>query len=187
MTAFCWLNYSVIPTYRRRVSILRTLDELQGVLTCHLLSSTQLLKGITASLPFLFVRTVYAALSSYAPSPFSFVDGHEVVSIPSDSGLGRFSSVSPEWGYYLVMGVIMEYAAVLVYTVVGIITPLDKDMPAYAKAGTDSRPGSSEAIRLNQGFAPPAEYAGQQQYGYQPQYASQQQYASHPQTYQSGR
>lgn len=130
----------------------------------------QLLKGITFTLPFLFVRTLYSVLSSFAPFPATFVDGQEVLTEPSDSGLGRFSSFSSDWWIYLVMAIVMEYCAVLIYVTVGLITPLSKDLPDYSKAASysDSRAGSSEAFRMgaySQGpYAP-----GQQQYVAQPQ------------------
>ena len=86
-----------------------------------------------ATLPFLAVRVLYGVLSAFAPYSVTIVDGHAAPSGPSNSGLSKFSITSPEWGIYLVMSVIVEYAAVLIYAVVGIVTPLGKDMPDYGQ------------------------------------------------------
>ena len=65
----------------------------------------------------------------------------------------------------------MEYAAVVIYTVVGIITPLSKDAPDYNKAPLGSHEGSLEAYQMS-GYNPqyytsqPQQYAAQQQTGY---------------------
>ena len=101
------------------------------------------------------MRTVYAILSSFAPYPVTIVDGHQVPIVPVNTGLGRFSSASPDWWIYLIMSVVAEYAAVLVYTTFGMLTPLAKDIPAYDKAPTDS-------------------YEGHQMGSYAPAYANQQ-------------
>ncbi len=98
---------------------------------------------------------LYSVLSSFSPYPLQIVDGQQVLSIPSNSGLGKFSTVSSEWGLYLIMSVLMEYIAVIIYVVVGIITPLGKDAPPdYAKGE-----GSSESYMMG----------GSQQQQYQPQ------------------
>ena len=57
---------------------------------------------------------------------------------PSNDGLGKFSSSSSAWGIYLVMSVLMEYIAVVIYAVVGMVTPLSKDVPTYGKMDVDS-------------------------------------------------
>ncbi|TFK93049.1 hypothetical protein K466DRAFT_479360 [Polyporus arcularius HHB13444] len=120
-TIFCWQSRSLILRYRR-----------------------QLLIGVTATLPFLGIRVLYSVLSSFSPYPLQIVDGQQVLSIPSNSGLGKFSTVSSEWGLYLIMSVLMEYIAVIIYVVVGIITPLGKDAPpVYAKED-----GSSESYMM---------------------------------------
>ncbi|KAI0757361.1 hypothetical protein C8Q80DRAFT_1265298 [Daedaleopsis nitida] len=110
MTFYYWSNANRILRYRR-----------------------QLLKGVTATLPSISVRVAFGALSSFAPSPFEVRDG-EVVPVPPDySGLGKLNLSSPYWGLYVALSVLPEYIAILIYAVVGIATPLGKDMPDYAK------------------------------------------------------
>lgn len=75
-----------------------------------------MLIGISCALPFLGVRVIYGILSSFAPV------------IPTESNeLSRFSLTTGSWGIYLGMSVLMEFAAVLIYTFVGITTPLQRD------------------------------------------------------------
>ena len=81
---------------------------------------------------------IYAVLSSFAPYPLTIIDGQQIPLIPSNDGLGKFSSASSEWAIYLVMSVLMEYIAVIIYAVVGIVTPLSKDVPDYGKAESSS-------------------------------------------------
>ncbi|RPD58385.1 hypothetical protein L227DRAFT_505377 [Lentinus tigrinus ALCF2SS1-6] len=115
MTFICWQSRYLILRYRR-----------------------QLLIGITATLPFLGVRVLFSVLSAFAPYPFAIVNGQQVLSAPNNDGLGKFSSVSSEWGIYLIMSVLMEYIAVIIYVVVGIITPLSRDVPDYDKTEVSS-------------------------------------------------
>ncbi|EJF58410.1 hypothetical protein BD309DRAFT_606118 [Dichomitus squalens] len=107
VTFYVWRQKDLILRYRRR-----------------------LLNAITFTLPFLAVRVAYGVLSSFAPFPVSFQNGQEVAN-NGDSGLAKFSSTSSSWGAYLVMSVLMEYIAVSIYAIVGVITPLSKDQPAY--------------------------------------------------------
>ncbi|RPD81633.1 hypothetical protein L226DRAFT_555791 [Lentinus tigrinus ALCF2SS1-7] len=116
LTLLCWQSRYLILRHRR-----------------------QLLNGITATLPFLAVRVLYSVLSAFAP-PLVIVNGLQVLSAPGDEGLGKFSSVSSEWAIYLVMSVLMEYIAVVIYVVVGIVTPLGRDAPDYGKAEGSSEP-----------------------------------------------
>ncbi|KAI0757365.1 hypothetical protein C8Q80DRAFT_1225239 [Daedaleopsis nitida] len=104
LTCFCWSKSNIILKYRR-----------------------QLLMGITATLPFLAVRVAYSVLSAVAPYPYTFVDGQQVPVALDDSALAKFSLTSSSWGIYLAMSVLMEYIAVVIYVVVGVITPLSKD------------------------------------------------------------
>ena len=53
------------------------------------------------------------------------------------------------------MSVAMEYIAVIIYAVVGIITPLSKDVPEYDKASSDA---SHEALRMG-AYSDPPQYA----------------------------
>ncbi len=90
------------------------------------------------------MRVLYGVLSSFAPPIIAFgPDGNPTSAKPSNDGLGKFSSSSSEWGIYLVMSVLMEYIAVIIYAVVGITTPLSKDLPDYGKASNASRDVSS--------------------------------------------
>ncbi|KAI0724188.1 hypothetical protein C8T65DRAFT_704103 [Cerioporus squamosus] len=139
LTVMCWQNRDVILRYRR-----------------------QLLNGVTATLPFLGVRVLYSILSSFAPYPLKIVDGQQELSIPNNSGLGKFTSVSSEWGIYLVMSVLMEYIAVIIYVVVGIMTPLGKDAPPEYVKDEEEAPGQSYAMG-NQ-YAAGTQYAAGNQY-----------------------
>ncbi|KAK7682031.1 hypothetical protein QCA50_014995 [Cerrena zonata] len=85
----------------------------------------KLLIGISCALPFLGVRVIYGILSSYAPL------------IPTEKGgLSQFSLSTGSWGIYLGMSVLMEFAAVLIYTFVGITTPLQRDNQALGSSGS---------------------------------------------------
>jgi len=84
--------------------------------------SPQLLKAISIALPFLVVRTVYSVLSTFSSSTFSVT-----ATTPNDSSLARFNIVTGEWQIYLVMDMLMEYAVVIIYTVAGLMLPLDRD------------------------------------------------------------
>ena len=63
---------------------------------------------------------VYTLLSGFAPAA---VPGKP----PATGGLSDFNSQTGSWPIYLVMSVLAEFATVLIYTVVGITTPLGKD------------------------------------------------------------
>ena len=85
------------------------------------------------ALPFLFVRVVYAILSAFAPATRAFdADGHPIPANTSSS-LKTFGPTG-SWAVYLIMSVVVEYIVVLIYTTVGIRTPLSKDEPGYAQA-----------------------------------------------------
>ncbi|RPD61451.1 hypothetical protein L227DRAFT_610462 [Lentinus tigrinus ALCF2SS1-6] len=123
LTIFFWKNRQSILKYRRRLRL-----------------------GIVAALPLLFVRVLYGLLSSFAPTSVTFVSGHQVPLPPSTDGLGIFASSSPYWGIYLVMSVIAEYAVVLIFVGIGLVTPLGQDIVDYEKThlGRDS----SEALAM---------------------------------------
>ncbi|KAI8992777.1 hypothetical protein BD414DRAFT_482168 [Trametes punicea] len=114
-TFFCWQNWSKILKYRR-----------------------MLLQGITAALPFLFVRVLYAILSSFSPSPRGFDAEGRPIPVTSSSPLKTFNSTTGSWEAYLVMSVIAEYIVVLIYTTVGLLTPLRKDEAEYTHPSTAS-------------------------------------------------
>ncbi|KAI0334289.1 hypothetical protein GY45DRAFT_1318778 [Cubamyces sp. BRFM 1775] len=110
VTAFCWQNKANILKYRRK-----------------------LLQGITVALPFLFIRVLYAILSAFAPVTRAFdADGHPIP-VNSSSSLKTFGP-SGSWAVYLIMSVVAEYIVVLIYTTVGIRTPLSQDEQAPSNA-----------------------------------------------------
>ncbi|KAJ3010214.1 hypothetical protein NUW54_g282 [Trametes sanguinea] len=108
-TLFCLQNKGRILHYRRK-----------------------LLNGITMALPFLFVRVLYAILSAFSPSPRGFDADGEPILVPSSSPLKVFNSTTGSWEVYLCMAVVAEYIVVLIYTTVGLRTPLSKDEVVYA-------------------------------------------------------
>lgn len=83
----------------------------------------QLLKVISIALPFLAVRTLYSILSTFSSSTFSV----SATSTPNDSDLAKFNLVTGEWQIFLVMDMLMEYAVVILYTIAGIMLPLNED------------------------------------------------------------
>lgn len=131
MTLHYWSHANRILMYRRQVCV--QFSSTPQKQHAKALCATQLLKGVTATLPFIAVRVAFGALSAFAPSPFEVEDG-KVIPVPPDySGLGKFNLSSPYWGLYVALSVVPEYMAILIYAVVGIMTPLGKDMPGYAK------------------------------------------------------
>ncbi|KAI0724186.1 hypothetical protein C8T65DRAFT_691335 [Cerioporus squamosus] len=101
---YCWMHRKRILRYRQRLLI-----------------------AITMTVPFLLVRILYGALSSWSPATVTFFGGHQVPVHPSNSGLGKFSAASSRWGIYLVMSVMMEYIAVGIYLLGGVLIPLRKE------------------------------------------------------------
>jgi hypothetical protein len=64
---------------------------------------------VTVALPFLGVRVAYSVLSVYATS---------------DAKLARFNRPPlGDWKLYLVMSLVMEYMAVVIYSTVGALLP----------------------------------------------------------------
>ncbi len=78
-------------------------------------------------MPFLLVRMLYGVFSAFAPSTIAFRDGHQIPVQPSNSGLGKFSPTTSKWGIYLVMSVLMEWIAIIIYLVARVFTPLEND------------------------------------------------------------
>ncbi|TFK93048.1 hypothetical protein K466DRAFT_169562 [Polyporus arcularius HHB13444] len=64
-----------------------------------LVGCLQLLKGVVATLPFIGVRVLYGLLGGFAPSPLTIVDGKQVPSVPSNDGLGKFTTSSSKPGH----------------------------------------------------------------------------------------
>ncbi|KAH9846634.1 hypothetical protein C2E23DRAFT_686247, partial [Lenzites betulinus] len=108
LTFYCWQHKKMIRTYRRK-----------------------LLMGISITLPFLGVRVLEGILSAFAPLQFAVQDGHVVLAPGNTNALSKFSSQSSAWGIYLFMLVLPEYISVVIYAVVGIVTPLKKDAEDY--------------------------------------------------------
>lgn len=75
-----------------------------------ILSDLQLLIGISCALPFLLVRVLYTFLSTLQTSLRS-----------------NFSPIFGSLTLYVVMSVVMEFLIVLIYTIVGLKTPVDLD------------------------------------------------------------
>jgi len=126
-----------------------------------------LLVGISCALPFMAVRVVYSVLSGFSPFPSFTSQG--IVS-DSSSPLAKFNSFSGSWQIYLVMSLVMEFCAVLVYLTVGTLVPVDRD-DSYA-AGNGPKAGEHLEMYGNgqrQGYVPQqpaAAYGAQQQPGY---------------------
>lgn len=64
----------------------------------------------TATLPFLFVRVIYSLLGA-----FNTHATYKTAPIPN-----KFSTLTGEFGYYLVLGFMMEIVVVLIYCSVGL-------------------------------------------------------------------
>ena len=105
----------------------------------------QLLTGISAVLPFLFIRTLYAVLSGFSPASIPGTQAPE-------NALSKFNSSSGSWQIFLVMSVIMELLVVFTYLVVGIKVPLQKD---FNEADTV---GSSDHELYPKPSGPPPQY-----------------------------
>lgn len=123
---FLWSRVRTVMKNRKEVSFQSTFICLTKPLTPYL----QLLKAISIALPFLAVRTVYSVLSTFSSSTFTT----STTSTPNDSDLAKFNLVTGEWQLYLVMDMLMEYAVVILYTVAGLMVPLDQD---YKPSGFD--------------------------------------------------
>lgn len=96
-------------------------------------------------MPFLLVRMLYGVFSAFAPSTVAFRNGRQIPVQPSNSGLGQFSPASPKWYIYLVMSVLMEWIAIIIYLVARVFTPLENDRPVDSGNGKDD--GSSESSK----------------------------------------
>jgi len=69
----------------------------------------QLLWGITVALPFLGVRIAYAIIAAWSSSDLF---GRN---LSSNATLAKLNPVTGDWVWYLVLGLIMEYAVVALY------------------------------------------------------------------------
>ncbi|KAG1757967.1 hypothetical protein EDB19DRAFT_78213 [Suillus lakei] len=96
---FLWTQIHLVMKYRKR-----------------------LLKAISIALPFLAVRTLYGVLSTITTSTFT-----SSTTSSNTSNLAEFNLVTGDWQIYLVMGMLTEYAIVIIYTVSAFVLPLDQD------------------------------------------------------------
>ncbi|KAK9452140.1 uncharacterized protein V1518DRAFT_369819 [Limtongia smithiae] len=74
---------------------------------------TMLLHAIALSLPFLLVRIIYSLLSAFT---LSVATGGYF-----GSGGSKFNNITGSWQIYLGMGVIMEFAIIIIYVVCGVL------------------------------------------------------------------
>lgn len=86
----------------------------------------QLLKAISIALLFLAIRTLYSVLSTFSSSSFLVTSTTQ----PNTSDLAKFNIFTGEWQIYLVMDMLMEYAIVIIYSVAGLVLPLNQDYKA---------------------------------------------------------
>jgi len=103
-----------------------------------------LLVGISAVLPFLFVRTLYAVLSGFSPVSIAPTP-------PSRNSLSKFSSISGSWEIYLVMSVLAELMTVVAYLLVGASVPTSKE---YEEAYSLPERVQEEGYRGDQAHPP---------------------------------
>jgi len=138
-----------------------------------LMNRRKFLSGVTLALPFLTIRILYSVLSAFAPSGESIGPNGQVVFVPSNSGLAKFSLTTGSWEIYLIMSVVAEYAVVLIYAVIGMTTNLSND---YAGSHTQDwdADGPEEMAKLRPTgpeYAPYAPYAPGQPYAAPQPYA----------------
>lgn len=128
ITAFCWVYHARVLPHRRK-----------------------LLFAIMASLPFILLRVIFTFLGSFAPLPFGFDGVGNNVPVVTDSPLEPFSPTSGDWTVYLLMSVLPEYVAVLIYTVAGLCLDLKQELADFRnlKAGMQMGAESREALTYN--------------------------------------
>ncbi|KAF7971828.1 hypothetical protein HWV62_19835 [Athelia sp. TMB] len=80
----------------------------------------RLLTGISLALPFLGVRVAYSVVSTFSGSPIP--DGSA-----NTNKLAKFNLANGTWWIYLVMGLLMEYISICIYTIVGWKTPASQE------------------------------------------------------------
>ncbi|THH27552.1 hypothetical protein EUX98_g6636 [Antrodiella citrinella] len=81
-----------------------------------------MLLGISASIPFLFLRTAYSVLSSFAPTSLS-----SATPVATNT-LSKFSTTTGSWQIYLGMSVAAELVVVIIYLVVGTTVPTSREL-----------------------------------------------------------
>ena len=88
---------------------------------------------------------LYGTLGAFAQPTIEFDSGEKrVVSHPHDP-LQKFVSATGDFTLYIIMALVMEYATVVLYTVVGVFTPLQKDEVSVVSEGE-----SREDLKYNQ-------------------------------------
>jgi len=77
------------------------------------ISKFTMLIGATCATPFVAVRVIYSALSAFGPKTNYSLIGTS--NPPHPTGLGKFNSITGEWQLFLVMSLLMEYIAIVIY------------------------------------------------------------------------
>lgn len=131
--AMCWTDTDVLKPHRRMVC--KAID-INDISFSWLTRVTQLLAGISLALPFIVVRIVYSILSSYSGSPIPNSDSTGA----QGHSLSKFNMINGTWWIYLVMGLLMEYIAVCIYTIVGLMTPTQRDEDGDYASGAVNMP-----------------------------------------------
>ncbi|EIW86368.1 hypothetical protein CONPUDRAFT_140954 [Coniophora puteana RWD-64-598 SS2] len=85
-----------------------------------------LLVAITIALPFIGVRTLYSILSTFSSSSFG-ISGTSTTTSTTTNSLSQFNMFNGNWHIYVIMGMVTEYVAIIVYSVAGMILPLESD------------------------------------------------------------
>ncbi|KZP28442.1 hypothetical protein FIBSPDRAFT_927577 [Athelia psychrophila] len=104
--AFAWMRFSTLMRNRRT-----------------------LLKAISCAMPFIGIRCAYGLLNSYSGSLLN------TTGAPNTSTLHRFNMVTGSWEIYLVMSVLMEACACVIYVVAGTQVPTNEDFVGKADDG----------------------------------------------------
>jgi len=100
-----------------------------------------LLVGISAVLPFLFIRTVYAVLSGFSPAAIP-------PNTPEHNSLSKFNSLTGSWEIYMVMSAIAELLTVITYLLVGARVPLSQEYEqTYNMGGVQEGYHSDQALQ----------------------------------------
>ena len=99
---------------------------------------SQLLIAISSALPFLFIRLLYTMLSAFNPTN------------------SIYNPISGEISVYVLMYVLMECIAVLIYVTAGFMLPLGHPQTEYK--ATAGKPDDEELNRLTASGAPHNEY-----------------------------
>jgi len=108
-----------------------------------------LLIAISCALPFLGIRVLYSILSSFSGSLVSTAS-----STPNTNSLAKFNMASGDWRIYLVMSVLMEIIATVIYTTAGTKIPLQQDYHLNASGNADEEHPLYNSQALS-GYLPP--------------------------------